>query len=66
MKHLHEFQQRVVDEASELQAKTERLQAFIDGKIFAALLPDEQERLRRQAKAMAEYLAVLHERIDAF
>lgn len=60
-------QQRVVDEKKDLDEKLGRLRAFIDGPgIFHDLGAAEQERMNRQARIMAEYSAVLGERIAAF
>jgi hypothetical protein len=59
-------QQRVVDEKKELDAKLEKLMAFIQGSIFQTLKSDEQERLTRQSKLMDQYSGVLAERIEAF
>ncbi len=60
-------QQRVVDEKNELDEKLTKLNAFVSaGTIFDTLASAEQERLRRQAGIMAEYSAVLGERIEAF
>lgn len=59
-------QQRVVDEKAELDAKIDKLTAFIDGPIFSGLPEAEQERLVRQLHHMGHYTAVLGERIAAF
>jgi hypothetical protein len=59
-------QQRVVDEAAELDSKSVKLLAFFDTTTFAALDEAEQSRLRQQYHAMACYSAILGERIDAF
>lgn len=60
-------QQRVVDEKSELDVKTEKLRAFVkDGKVFAGLPYDEQPLLLRQLALMAAYSDVLGERIERF
>jgi hypothetical protein len=64
------FQQRLVDEKTELDSKLERLNVFLasdmvtcdDSVVNAA----EIERLQRQVKIMEEYSAVLAERIEAF
>ena len=60
-------EQRVVEEKAELDKKLTALDAFIhvDGR-FAALPPEECERLRRQFLLMSQYSAVLQERIQAF
>jgi hypothetical protein len=59
-------QTRVVDEKTELDAKMDKLTAFIDTPIFAGLPEAEQERLVRQLHHMGHYTAVLCERIAAF
>ena len=59
-------QQRVVDEKKELDAKLEKLMAFIRGPIFQTLESGEQERLTRQSKLMDQYSGVLAERIEVF
>ena len=59
-------QQRVVDEKAELDAKIDKLTAFIDGPIFYGLPEAEQERLVRQLHYMGHYTAVLGERIAVF
>jgi TRAP-type C4-dicarboxylate transport system substrate-binding protein len=63
---MQDFQQRVVDEHSELNARTDKLDAFVSGKLFATLPPDEQERLRKQLSAMCTYREILRQRIAAF
>jgi hypothetical protein len=60
------FQQRVVDEKRELDEKSEKLLAFINGKIFQSLTSAEQERMHRQWQYMNGYSGVLGERIEAF
>lgn len=59
-------QQRVVDEKTELDARMDKLTAFIDTPMFAGLDAAEQERLVRQLHHMGHYTAVLGERIAAF
>ena len=59
-------QQRVVDEKSELDAKREKLHAFIGGAIFSDLEEAEKERLMQQSEAMKDYSHILGERIEAF
>ncbi len=64
-------QQRVVAEREALHGNLTRLRAFIGEGVtphamFAALPEDEQSRLTRQCSAMAAYLAILDERIEAF
>lgn len=59
-------EQRVLEERAELNQKLDRLNDFISMERFFSLDRDEQSRLRRQACAMKEYLAILDERIAAF
>lgn len=59
-------QMRVVDERTQLDTLRTRLAGFFGTPIFNALPEAEQERLYRQAKAMAVYSEILTERIDAF
>lgn len=59
-------QERVVSEKAELDAKLERLSAFIGGTQFSALDGEEQVRLNRQRDAMTEYSNILSQRIAAF
>ncbi len=64
---LQPHQQRVVDEKTELDARIDKLNAFIaTSLIFVGLDPAERERLREQLKHMKAYSAVLGERIAAF
>lgn len=66
MAHLHEYQQRVVDEKTALDEKISKLDPFIGSDKFQSLAVDEQYRMHRQLKAMVEYSEVLGERISAF
>lgn len=60
-------QQRVIDEANELQDRLTKLGAFIQNSpIFESLDSAEQDRLKRQMLPMSEYLGILRERISAF
>ena len=61
------YQQRVVDEKSELDEKSTKLGEFIESSpIFSGLPDDEKERLVRQKSCMSEYSEILGERIAAF
>jgi len=60
------YQQRVVDEKTELDDKLAKLQAFIGGKIYETLPPEERGRLIHQRLCMQGYSQVLGERIAAF
>jgi hypothetical protein len=62
------YQQRVVDEKTELDAKLTKLKAFFTSGtgVFQKLPQAEQERMQRQAEHMSRYSDVLGERISAF
>ena len=61
------YQQRVVREKEELDAKIENLVAFIaSDRFFDTVTDEEQKRLRRQEVLMELYSEVLAERIAAF
>jgi hypothetical protein len=60
------FQQRVVDEKTELDAKLAKLTPFTESKTFASLPEPERTRLLRQENIMKRYSEVLGERIAAF
>ena len=61
------YQQRVVDEKSELDEKIAKLGGFIESSpIFLGSPDDEKERLVRQKSCMSEYSEILGERIAAF
>ena len=59
-------QQRVIDEAAELDDRLGKLVDFLPTPLCLSLPFDERSRLSRQAQVMAEYSAILHERISAF
>jgi hypothetical protein len=63
---MEDWQQRVVEERDELAGKLDRLMAFINEDQLAPLATAERERLTRQRGLMAQYRAVLDERIAAF
>lgn len=60
------YQQRVLEECEELRGRMDRLEAFILSAAFEKVEAAEQDRMRRQFAAMATYLGVLTERINAF
>ncbi len=64
--HMKPHQERVVTEKQELDAKLEKLAAFIIGDIFPTLPDAEQSQLQRQRNAMEDYSEILGERITAF
>lgn len=57
---------RVRAERAELAARIEKLGAFFGTEPFSSLAHDERERLHAQMAAMADYEAVLSDRIAAF
>lgn len=63
---MQDYQQRVINEKKELDAKRESLGNFKNTDDFARLPWQEQERLNTQAHLMTMYSAVLGERISAF
>ena len=61
------FQQRVVDEKTELDTKAKALSEFIGlSAMFLKLDAAEQERLREQCEVMWVYSEILGKRIAAF
>ncbi len=60
------FQQRVVDEKTELDDKLKKLSEFGKSSFFQTLPPEEQGRLNRQHSIMEEYSRILGERIAEF
>lgn len=61
-----DYQQRVLDELSELDARIRLLYDFLHTKLYESLDPAEQDRLTRQHDIMTQYAAILNERIRAF
>ena len=60
-------QQRVVDEANELEDKLTKLSAFIESSpVFAGLDSMQQDLLKAQAGVMSAYLQILKLRIASF
>lgn len=60
------YQQRVVDEKNELDARYEKPLDFLCTDVFKGLPQQEKDRLVRQADIMLKYSLVLGERIAAF
>jgi hypothetical protein len=61
------YQQRVVEEKAELDAKISRLEAFLnDNTNVLSLQVDEHSRLLQQATVMREYSRILGLRIAEF
>lgn len=65
-KELLPHQQRVIEEANELEIKVEALCKFIDSEVFLKIDEEERKRLSTQLGHMSMYLKVLKERIDNF
>ena len=63
---LQPYQQRVVDEATELTEKVDKLQKFIQSYNFNRLDTSNKELLNTQSHHMTEYLSVLRKRIEQF
>jgi hypothetical protein len=59
-------QERVVQEAKDLDEKIEKLTVFLKGEILKTLPTAEQARLAQQLVYMRGYSTMLHERIEAF
>lgn len=68
MSTLQPYQQRVVDEKTELDARLMKLRAFCatHNDTFDSLPTEEKQRLTEQEGHMAAYSAVLGRRIGAF
>jgi len=63
---LQPHQQRVVDEKNELAERLEKLNAFLVSQTCLSLPFEERCLLARQARAMAQYLDILLDRIARF
>lgn len=63
---LEPYQQRVVLEHQELEARIQKLEVFMDGSIFNSLDSAEQGRLALQLQYMRRYDAILTARIDVW
>ncbi|WP_333986710.1 Gp49 family protein [Burkholderia cepacia] len=59
-------QQCVIDEKDELDERLLKLNGFFGTSIFTGLADEERERLAAQERVMAEYSAILGDRIAAF
>jgi hypothetical protein len=60
------WQQRVIDERADLDSRLRSLRHFIGSPEFDAIPTAEQHLLLRQALHMADYEAVLDQRIAGF
>lgn len=65
-KVLEPHQQRVVDEASELIDKIEKLNTFTHGEVFKKLTAHEINLLEQQLLLMKQYHWILRQRIRLF
>jgi hypothetical protein len=63
---MQSYQQRVVDEKTELDEKIGALTDFTEGRIFSSLNSVEQSRLLIQLHHMDCYSVILGQRIAAF
>lgn len=63
---LHPYQQRVIQEKSDLDDKLSKLDAFVRTDLFVSLSAEERRRLYRQLSLMEQYSSILGERIAAF
>ena len=63
---MQEFQQRVVDEKTELDLKISKLESFLDTELFRSLDRDEQVRMTQQYVVMKRYSEILQSRINHF
>lgn len=61
-----DYQQRVIDEASELAYKIDKLRDFLYSDKFDAVKKNDQILLFQQLGYMASYINILKERIDNF
>lgn len=60
------YQDRVVEEKRELDAKRDNLRAFLATDACACLPTREQMRLKQQFWVMTQYSEILGQRIEAF
>lgn len=60
------YQQRLIDEKTQLDERLGKLTAFFDTEPFPDLPQAEQDRRRRQATHMKRYSDILGERIEAW
>jgi hypothetical protein len=60
------FQQRVLDEKTELSLKIDKLGVFVTTDVFLVLPDIEQYRLKTQLLVMKLYEGILRDRIAAF
>lgn len=63
---MEDYQQRVVDEKTEIDTKLKNLRTFMHGDVYASLPATEQGLLMVQLVAMDNYSEVLARRIELF
>ena len=63
---MKDFQQRVVDEHTDLENKIEKLDTFLESDLFDSVSPEEQHLLVQQLYVMELYSDILSSRIKAF
>lgn len=63
---MQDYQQRVVEEKTDLDGKIDRLAAFSATPVFSGLDNPEKDRMLRQLETMRHYSKILGERIAAF
>jgi len=63
---MYDYQERVIKEKQELDAKREKLAVFLKSGRLKTMSEDEQERIRRQFVIMNRYTEILGERIKFF
>lgn len=66
MTQLAPYQQRVVDERQELEARLDKLRAFLKTETCLQMPFKERNLLAMQVRVMAEYSEILASRIDLF
>jgi hypothetical protein len=59
-------QHRVINEKSDVDCRIQAMTDFMRLSLFVSLPLQEQDRQRRQLRAMREYSSILAERIEAF
>lgn len=63
---MEDHEKRVIKERDDLQAKADKLSAFLHGEKSADVPLPSLALLREQASVMGVYLSVLNRRIEAF
>jgi hypothetical protein len=63
---MEDWQQRVIDEKTQLDERLQKLEAFINTDAASVVSVEENQRLIRQQQCMNDYAQVLQERIEAW